>query len=241
MISLSQRQALLTRYFYGQGYIDELSEFLKKQHISTILECGCGDGYILHGLGEKGFSGLGIDLDEEMVSLAQRDHKHPNIEYALMDWLDLDKLGRDFDLVMCRGGSIVSVISWGKSNFDPIEAHRKIVESVKQMFQKVRANGLLYIDTIPQQEIDNKGGKVVIKTKHVDIEGEIKYDWENRIRYMRGGGRIGSLEFQEGESYSYLIAPDELEDIIRIHQPEAIWRPKLTNERYYDIICARKL
>lgn len=240
MISLSQRQALLTRLLYGQEFIDELAGFLKREGISSILECGCGDGYTLNGLAKKGFSGLGIDSDEEMISLAHKDHGHPNVEYRLMSWLNLHELNREFDLVMCRGGSIVDVEIWGKTDFDKDEVYGKIVESVNQMWQRVHPGGLLYIDAIPQREIDNSGGYVRIKTEHIDIGGTIVYDWQRRIRYMRGSGTIAGHEFKDAEYRSYLMRPNELEDIIRAHNPVNIWRLDLANERYYDSICARK-
>ena len=60
MMSLSEEWALLSREMYGQKFIDELAEFLQKQKVRTILECGCGDGYVLNGLAQKGFSGIMI-------------------------------------------------------------------------------------------------------------------------------------------------------------------------------------
>ncbi len=240
MISLSKRQALATQYFYGQEYIDDLAGFLQSQNISTILECGCGDGYILHGLAQKGFRGLGIDADQEMIALAQQNNAHPNVEYRLMDWLTLSKGGQDFDLVMCRGGSIGYVSSWGKSHVDPAGTYAKIVESINQMFQKVTRSGILYVDTVPQQEIDKNGGMVTIKTDQLEIHAKITYDWDKRIRIIHADGRIGSHVFQGEEACSYLLTPTELEGMINAHHPTTIWRPALANERYYDIICARK-
>ena len=79
MISLSQEWVLLSKARYGEKFIDELARFLKKRNVKTIFECGCGDGYILYGLAERGFKGVGIDSNSEMISFARKNQSHKNI------------------------------------------------------------------------------------------------------------------------------------------------------------------
>ncbi|UZE93993.1 MAG: class I SAM-dependent methyltransferase [Candidatus Pacearchaeota archaeon] len=241
MISLSREWISVSKAIYGQEFIDELAEFLRQQKVKIILECGCGGGHILHGLVNKGFYGLGIDSNKEMINHALRNYKNLNIKYKQMNWLNIDELKENFDAVICRGNSLVFVTSWEKKkqDFDPNVAKDCLVKSINKFFEKIRDGGLLYVDTISQIEINNNGGPIEFKTEKIQLKGKIEYDWKRRIRYIYGGGKVNGKEFY-GSSTSYLITPKELEDIIKTFNPSAIWTPELVHEKDYHVICARK-
>lgn len=240
MISLSQEWSLLSRAMYGQKFIDELDSFLKSQKINSVLECGCGDGDVLYGLALKGFYGIGVDIDKEMIELANRNNSHKNLRYLLMDWQNLNKVKGEFDAVMCRGNSLSAVAGWGNNlRIDPNKAKVSIRKSLEGFFGKLRDNGLLYVDTTSQKEIDLGGGKREMIFPNIHLNGEITHNWKTRIRTITGGGVLLGEKFQ-GTTYSYLMTPEELEEIVKEFNPKTIWRPRLTTEINYDIICARK-
>jgi len=239
MMSLSKEWALLSRAMYGQAFIDELFNFLQNRGVKTILECGCGDGYILQGLAKKGLQGTGIDASPEMIALALEKHKHPNIIYREMNWLDLESLESQFDGVMCRGNSLSYVVSWDKQEINPKQARSKIEESVRLFFQRLKKGGLLYLDTISQAELEKNGRSIEITLDNIYLKGRIEYDWQRRIRKTFGNGRLGNEEFS-GSAISYILTPDELEGIVKILNPSVVWRPKLVNEVNYEVICAVK-
>lgn len=238
MMSLSKEWALLSREMYGQEFVNELAQFLKNQGVQRILECGCGDGYILHGLAQNGFSGVGIDAESEMITLALENHQHQNISYRQMNWLDLGKLKEQFDAVMCRGNSLSPVASWRKGKINPTEARNKIEKSISLFFQRLKQGGLLYVDCVSQREID-KNGEVEINTPNIQLKGKIEYDWQNMERRVFGSGKVFGEEFSGG-SATYLLTASELERIVRSYNPSVIWCPKLVNERNYDIVCVIK-
>jgi len=238
MISLSKEWALLSREMYGQKFIDELADFLQKQNVKTILECGCGDGYVLHGLAKKGLGGRGIDENPEMIALALENHQHPNIYYKQMNWLDRDLEGR-FDAVMCRGNSLSAVVSWGNEHPNLREAKGKIGESINLFFQKLKEGGLLYVDTCSQEEVDRNGGNIEIITPNIQLRGNVEYDWQKMERRVFGRGKVFGEDFSGG-SVSYLLTPKELEEIVRSHSPSVVWTPKLKHEQNYHIVCAKK-
>ena len=154
-MSLSKEWALLSRAMYGQKFIDELAEFFRKNNIKTILECGCGDGNVLYGLAKRGFRGIGIDEDSEMIQMANQEHSHPNITYIRLDWLNLGKISEQYDCVMCRGNSLSYVLNWGKDKKTPFEIIIKsIAKSISLMFDRLKPNGLLYTDTVRQEDIN---------------------------------------------------------------------------------------
>ncbi len=235
MISLSREWAMLSRAIYGQEFIDELAEFLRKNGVKTILECGCGDGYILHGLAERDFSGLGIDSDPEMIEMALQENTHPSIGFKQMDWLDLYALKKSYDSVICRGNSLSNASTWKKekSEFDTRTARDSIIKSIAEFFKKIKNGGLLYLDTISMPEIDE------VNVGNIHLMGEIEYDWERKMRCIHGGGRLGDEDFYGG-SVSYLLLPEELQEMIKLHKPSRIWSPKFEHEKIYHVICAKK-
>ena len=239
MISLSKEWALLSREMYGQEFIDELANFLQKQNVQRILECGCGDGYVLHGLAQKGFSGIGIDASPEMIALALENHQNQNISYRQTSWLDLGRLEDRFDAVICRGNSLPSVANWGKEHINPKDSNKKIEESIGIFFKKLKQGGLLYVDTCSQSEVNKNGGDIEIMTPNIQLKGRIEYDWQNMERRVFGNGKVFGEDFSGG-SVSYLLTPDRLEEIVRNYRPSVVWRLRLVNEINYDIVCAKK-
>lgn len=238
-MSLSKEWAFLARAMYGQEFIDEIANFLSKQNVKTILECGCGDGYVLRGLAQKGFKGVGIDLDTEMISLALSNNQHPNISYQEMNWLDIENLQRKFDLVMCRGNSLSYVEGWDKQAINSEEAKKKIRESMGLFFEVTNPNGLIYVDTISEEELKEQGGNVEIKTEDICLKGKIEHDWQARTRKTYGSGKLQNEDFKGG-AVSYLLTPHELEELVKSYSPSVVWMPELKHERNYHVVCARK-
>ncbi|MFZ5955677.1 MAG: class I SAM-dependent methyltransferase [Nanoarchaeota archaeon] len=236
MISLSQEWAILSKVNYGQEFIDELYNFLIKYNVERILECGCGDGHILHGLALKGICGIGIDADREMINMAAQNNFHKNIEYKLMNWKDLNKIKEKFDAVLCRGNSL-SIIDWGYGKeIDSKIARENIVKGIESMLSKIKPNGLFYLDSTSQREIDKGNQTLVLDYPNLFINGKIEYDWGKRTRRTYGIGTVNGESF-EGSSVSYLITPKEIEDILKSFNLKKVFYPKIENEKNYDVIC----
>lgn len=56
---------------------------------STIIDLGCGSGYITSFLHEHNTNAIGIDFSDEMIAIAKE--KHPNIEFLTDDFLNIKK------------------------------------------------------------------------------------------------------------------------------------------------------
>lgn len=239
-MSLSKKWALLSRAMYGQKFTEELSKFLKRQKVKTILECGCGDGNVLFGLAKKGFSGVGIDGCSEMIKIANQEHSHPNISYRILNWLDLERISSQYDCVMCRGNSLSYVLSWGKIKQEPAEiVTSSVVKSISLMFDRLKPKGMLYTDTVRQEDIDLGNKEIELKFPNVSLKGKIEYDLKRRIRRTYGRGTLFGEEFYGGQE-SIFIPPSELEKLLQDHNPVKIWQPLLIYEKNYQIICCRK-
>jgi len=242
-ISLSATWTAISSAMYDQSFINDISNLLKRQGAQKILECGCGNGHILKGLADNGFWGIGIDLDKEMIEMALKRNNHPQIRYYHMNWLDVAQLKETFDAVMCRGNNVSVGYCWGMSseNFDPKIAREVLIKSLKEIFAVLNPDGLLYLDTTSQKEIDNNGGEKKIDVGDIHIESLISYDWSRRLRSVYGKGWVGDKYF-EGTGISYLITLDELKNLIqKVCVPEKIWFPDVPSEINYQPICVKKM
>ncbi|HLD38950.1 MAG TPA: class I SAM-dependent methyltransferase [archaeon] len=241
MMSLSEEWSILSESMYGHEFIDELAKLFEAEGSKFVLECGCGNGFVLHGLAERGFNCTGIDASSEMISLAVKHHNHQNITYRILNWFELSKLAGVFDVVICRGNSLTYVNSWSieRQEFNSNAALTGIEKSLQVFFDKLKTSGMLYIDTITEDEIRRMGGHVKIDVDDVHLEGSIEHDWANKARYVSGGGLVRGQDFY-GASVSYLLTPNELEAMIQIHKPSRIWHPEIKHEKNYHVICARK-
>jgi len=225
---------------YGSEFIKELADLLRELGVRTIIECGCGGGHVLHGLAERGFTGVGIDADEEMIDIATARHSHPAIEFRKLDWRKARELARTFDAVICRGNSLTNVGGWGKGDiFDPGRCRMEIGRSLKEMLAALKSGGLLYLDTISQHEIDQGGGHLNLSFLGYSMAVDITHDWFRRTRVIEGKGIVRGQQFQN-RSLSYLLAPNEMEGLVRGLGVKRVLRPNLAAEPNYDIICAVK-
>ncbi len=242
MISLSQDWAIISQALYSREYADELAELLKKHNVKSILECGCGNGNILHELAQRGFSGVGIDSCQEMISLANTNHSHPSLEYRLLDWVQLNLISEQFDALICRGNSLAAATSWNLSpsqfhTFSPEEAREEIQESIRLFFQKIKKRGLLYVDYPANLEAEYQ--ELSLQTQNINVRGLLVHNKKRKTRVVTGGGIINN-EFFFNSSITYLWSSKELEQMIQAQFPEQVFHPKLEHEPYYHPVCAIK-
>lgn len=238
MISLSKEWALLSRSMYGEEYIEELSQLFRVHNVQNIIECGCGDGNILYGLAKNGFVCTGVDLDKEMIQLARNNSSQSNITFLCQDWLTLKGANKKYDALLCRGNSLPYVISWDNSTFNPEIARQKIEESISLFFGLVKKEGLVYIDTVPHAQLNQKLENISLNYENVRLEGMIEHNLTERTRKTHGQGVLSGEHFQGG-TVGYLIFPEELQEIMEKYASN-VWRPKFRYEKNYEIICAIK-
>ena len=103
-------------YFEFKDYEAEaqmINESINRENPSAqkILDVACGTGEHARILREKyGFDVDGIDLNDKLISLAQR--KNPIGNFNNADMVDFD-LGKSYDIVMCLFSSIGYVKTLG--------------------------------------------------------------------------------------------------------------------------------
>lgn len=241
MMSLSKEWSIISEAMYGNEFKDELAQFLKKQRIASLLECGCGDGSIAKGLASRlNIPIVAIDLDEEMIQLAKINNSFSNVPYKKLSWLDLKEIPYNYDAVMCRGNSLSYATCWaqGPENFNPKIAKATFDKSIECMLKKINPKGLFYVDTVPQEEINRQGGEIILELDDINMKGKIEYDLNKKLRFISGEGFLNG-EYFKGGSVSYLFTPEELKQSIKKIADVEIFSPKIKSEKNYEIICAR--
>ena len=82
----------------GLNLANEIIEMYKMDENAKVLDVGCGSGYSVNYLSEKGFDVTGIDSSEEIINLGKERYKDINIK--VMDANNLDFPNNYFDLIL---------------------------------------------------------------------------------------------------------------------------------------------
>lgn len=71
---------------------------------ASVLDAGCGTGRIARELHRRGVEAVGVDIDPQMLAVAQR--RSPAVGWHLADLVTVD-LGRTFDVVLLAGNVLI--------------------------------------------------------------------------------------------------------------------------------------
>lgn len=125
--------------YSDKNYMSEaqfIHNLIRKYHpgAKTVLDLGCGTGRHDYHLSEKGYSVHGIDLSDEMISIAKKMDNVENLTFSRGDIREI-RLGRTFDVVV----SLFHVMSYMTGNKDL----RKAFETVNHHLDR---DGLFIFD-----------------------------------------------------------------------------------------------
>ncbi len=198
-----------TDYDLWTDYLTTIFE-RRKENTETILELACGTGNIAIRLSERGYSCMGLDISESMLTLAgeKASAKGLSIPLILQNMGSLD-YNRKTDAVLCLCDGI---------NYMTDKSE------VEELFVKVSAivnpDGVFIFDISSEYKLSNVLGNNVF----AENKPEVSYIWENFY-----DGRKKTIEMfltffgKEGELYSKheemhmqrAYSVDELEKLLR--------------------------
>lgn len=121
----------------NQAIIDTVLAYLSSTGPTTVLDLGCGEGWLAHTLSKYGIQALGVDVVPELIAAAREQNPHSNhCAFQLLSYDDIAQgaLKQPFDIVV--------------SNFALLGK-----ESVDQLFSSVG-------------QLLNPGGYFIIQTLH---------------------------------------------------------------------------
>ncbi len=107
--------------------------FKKYGKVKNVLDVGCGTGSHLNKLSELGFTGVGIDLNKNMIKFAKE--KYPHLKFEVKDMRKLN-YSNQFDAILC----LCTTFCYNTSNED-------VVAALKSFHKALKKGGLLIIET----------------------------------------------------------------------------------------------
>lgn len=133
-----------------------IKPYIKKE--STIIDAGCGTGYFLKTLIENGYDAIGIDIDDEMLAIAQ--------EKLVSNHLKAPLYHHDLRRPMHMKVDVII------SLFDVMNYFKGIKQVIKQIKNGLNENGIFIFDVYQYDVLKLYNGY------HEIEEDPIYYDWE---------------------------------------------------------------
>lgn len=150
------------------GWAKDISDFLKASNIpekASILDIACGTGKMTLELAKKGYSVTGVDLSEEMLSVAQNAMAELSLYPTLVcqDMTCLD-LAQTYDAAVCCLDSVNYIR--GKDALDGFFARAA---------EHIRVGGYLFFDVNTEYKFKNIYGN----NSYIYDEKDVYCVWQN--------------------------------------------------------------
>ncbi len=133
----------------------------RKSSSNRILDVGCGVGSLVKVLDKKFNNVYGVDLDEEMITFAQKESYLNNPVIQAGNMLKLSDLFEDkkFDTIICFGNTLVHLPGNNEIKEFIRQAYNMLVPGGKLLLQIINYNRILdqkvdYLPTIDNSHIN---------------------------------------------------------------------------------------
>ena len=153
---------LMTDIPYAQ-YVEWISRFAPATQYKNLLDIGCGTGTLAGLLHEAGYNVTGIDLSEDMLSVASARMNANGISMPLYA-MSMDELD-GFDNLD------VAIIPIDSINYVKEEAN--VFETLKRIYESLRDGGQLFFDVHSLFKMDS----IFLDGPFTYDDGEITYVW----------------------------------------------------------------
>ncbi|MER2126994.1 methyltransferase domain-containing protein [Solibacillus sp. FSL H8-0523] len=153
---------LMTDIPYAQ-YVEWISRFAPATQYKNLLDIGCGTGTLACLLHEAGYNVTGIDLSEDMLSVASARMNANGISMPLYA-MSMDELD-GFDNLD------VAIIPIDSINYVKEEAN--VFETLKRIYESLRDGGQLFFDVHSLFKMDS----IFLDGPFTYDDGEITYVW----------------------------------------------------------------
>ncbi|WP_455538884.1 class I SAM-dependent methyltransferase [Terrisporobacter sp.] len=82
----------------GLDLVNEVLDIYNQKENVKVLDVGCGSGYSVNYLSQKGFNATGIDASKETIEIGRKKYKNINIQVMDANYMDFPK--DYFDLII---------------------------------------------------------------------------------------------------------------------------------------------
>lgn len=248
-MNLAQLWDICISLMWDDTYINGLENFCRKRNINTILDCAGGTGFPTINLARRGWSITYVDASQEMVDGFQHNVQSEklNIPFQRANWIELsDVITGRFDLVLCRGNSLVYVDSWGAHNISE-KTLDHISRSMQNFYTVLNNGGWLYVDVISHKEFAKKSYPIIedfgeknINGKNVKLVWELNHDYERNMRTWRATVDIDGDQ-KEFVNYSYLLTHEMLRGMMTKAGFTNVEQVQINGESNYDVFVGQKV
>lgn len=138
-----------------------LEELLASFPEKSVIDCSVGTGFITLDLIRDGHSVICADGSAAMLERFEINAADLGLDAKpiLLDWADLAGTFPDvFDLVICRGNSLVYANVWDDDN--PVADAVAIVGHLKSMYGALKPGGFLYVDIPAESDQSRPDGPI---------------------------------------------------------------------------------
>ncbi|MBQ3115229.1 MAG: class I SAM-dependent methyltransferase [Clostridia bacterium] len=158
------------------GMADRIEDIFIKygKKPNLVLDLACGTGNLTMELSRRGYDIIGIDLSEDMLSLATE--KAPDIRFLCQDMTEFELYGT-VDAIVCTLDAI---------NY--ITDKRRLKKMFKLVHNYLNPDGIFIFDINTEHKLKN----VLSNNTFVYDEDDIFYTWEN---YYKNGISTQMLNF----------------------------------------------
>lgn len=231
---------------YVSGFIDLLDKLgIKKE--SILLDSGCGSGFLTLDLIKRGYHIIGTDKSDEMIRQIKINARRlgVNIEAYNVMWSNLsERFDPIFDMLYCRGNSLVYAASWERNWIAPSRSYEEIRNAIKNFYLILKDGGYLYVDVTSQDEKPHEEDIGSVKTKYglVDIFWKIEHDRENLVRTWTITLKfLKTRKIKTYPSYSYFLPHKDLINILKDAGFKKVQEDvKVKGEDNYNVYISRK-
>lgn len=193
----------------------------------SILDIGCGYGSTTYKLSEQGGNRiLGIDSSEKMIMKAKLENKKENIEYKVLNAIDLDLISEKFDVVLsCLAIHYIENIDKLFKNINNL-----LNENGEFIFSMEHPIFTASVDNTSRKWLYNRRGEVSgFILDNYSKEGVRKSNWLNKdlIKYHYKTSTIINKLIENGFSIDKIEEPSPTRKMVKalskaeheIHRP----------------------
>ncbi len=220
---------------------------LKLDSNSKILDASAGTGFPALELIKEGFQITINDASVQMLNLLKSNVKKSSLKVSRiynLPWHLLDKsIKSEFDLVFCRGNSLIYAKSWHKKLNTSEGLQDDIILNLRNFYNLLNPGGILWVDITSDKEIST-GPKIVNKEKG-KVDGikfqstwKIYHDYKRKLRTVNINIDYNHKKYSH-TLYSYLLNSSELKELLKIVGFKKIRKIKPKYE-IYTVLIAQK-
>lgn len=190
-------------------FINEINDFaLQFNKGSTILDLGCGSGYITNYLCDLDMNAIGIDFSKEMIKIAKT--KYPKLNFLVEDFIDIENHFEE--------SSVDGLIAIYSLYFIPREKFEVMLSSFSKVL-KARGKFLFVTQigkgenliTTPLMEENNINDKLYVNYYMKDELERVLNENNFSIKYLASKYDYDEKEISDGGRYIILAENNKMQ------------------------------